>query len=736
MAISAEQRRRLEEQARKQREATSKSTAKPPAVGSKRADGKVYSGQNYGYQSAGSHNKLKQDGKFKHGAQALDRVSQTVSRFIPQPVKDYAKGVAATAAKTAEQERKAQEKHPVGRALNRLKAQPNATERTLQGISDKTNVDRRITDTAVNLATAAVSKAALKKGVAKGATQPRSVGAAGRPAPNPARPQPGARLGGPNQKLEFQRTYHGTSARDAKSIRENGYRPSATGVFGNNQVYTGNKDMAKTYAKSAGVRAGDEGRVLTHRVPKKNQTTVPFEKPQNRERVSPQAGLVQQRLREGKTTRIDYGKGSQVTPLTKAQADKTLVKPNGQLRVTQAQADRLKASRVSPNKTQATPPKKATPKNFTPGRRALAVQRANSRMAVRVDGKAADITNNSIGLGGNRMTSRHGSSGANQHVVAFHNSEQKLRARGLNKYNPEIGGGYGPAYATRAELGDAIKSKLRQKINEAGLKDMMGRLLDIPKGDDLVSSPTSRGRASLYRRATKGAHGTKVKGSSDALRSTRTSPDIWQNHNDDRKIRFDPKSLSKELQKLIDSKTVRQGRRAGGTSRINANGPKVKGTITDNKAKSQRVAKGQVAAAKKAETKRIASLSPREAEINGLRNLARNNGIDRVGRGNSMTNTPGVLSRRNTNSRSRVTPAQRRAVQTNPQNITRASNRRRAQRLQQQASQTPATRVLREAANRLSTGANKGRNVGRRLGGNRNEPTLRVNPRQRRRAAN
>jgi hypothetical protein len=277
-------------------------------------------------------------------------------------------------------------------------------------------------------------------------------------------------------------------------------------------------------------------------------------------------------------------------------------------------------------------------------------------------------------------------------------------------------------------------------LNDAGLKDMMGKLLDIPKGDDLVSSPTSRARAALYRGATKGAHGTRAKGSSDALRSERLGPDLWQNFNDDRKVRFNPKDLGKELQKLTETKDIRRGRRLGGTSNIQNKGPKLDGTTTNKKAKAKRVAagkaKGAAKAAARAKQQRLDSISPREREIGGLRRLAINNNLDHVGRGDAMSTRPGVLSRRGTNSRSRVTPAQRRAGQTNPRNRTRVANASRAQRLRNQASQMPATRVLTQAADRLSTGANKGRNVGRRLGGNRNEPTLRVNPRQRRRAAN
>ena len=325
----------------------------------------VWSG-NHGWQSPASHNKLRDQGKFKLGAQALDRIGSS----IPKPLKDAA----------AELQRRAST-GPI-QPINAGYKGPNATERVLQGASDKLNLDRRIVDGAANLTQAAISRKLLggnkpvtsgnnsATAVTKPRTTPRqSVGAAAAPAPTtrqlprtnrpgtvqaprpstssgakPPKPAstPGKPLGGESKQLGLTNTYHGTSARDAQSIRANGYRPSATGVYGPG-VYTGNKAMAKTYADSAGIRAGDGGRVLRHRVPTKTQKTVPFEKPEGRQRVSPQADLVQQRLRQGKTTRVDYGKGSQVTNLTKAQADKTLVKPNGNIRLSKGQQAKAKS---------------------------------------------------------------------------------------------------------------------------------------------------------------------------------------------------------------------------------------------------------------------------------------------------------------------------------------------------------------------------------------------------------
>ena len=212
---------------------------------------------------------------------------------------------------------------------------------------------------------------------------PRGVGANGRPTLNPARPQPGRRLGGPNKNIKFNRVYHGTSANSAQNIRANGYRQSPTGVFGPG-VYTGNKKMAQQYADSAGRANGSGGRVLAHRVPAKNSKTVQFEKGNN-PRVSPQKGLVQDRLRQGKTTRINYGNGSHVTNLTKAQADRSLIPANGQMRVTPRQQAAARRgglqSRLSINNVQ-----RSEPGYFKPGSRTVDTKKAADLIESQVKG--------------------------------------------------------------------------------------------------------------------------------------------------------------------------------------------------------------------------------------------------------------------------------------------------------------------------------------------------------------
>jgi hypothetical protein len=132
----------------------------------------VWSGQNYGWQSPAQHTKLANDGKFRVGTQALDRISQSVSRAIPKPIKDYAKGVAQEGAR---------QQASKDRVLQRVgvdTSKPDATTRTLDAASKASNVDRRIVGAAATAAQAAISSRALKVGATKPASQPRSVGAA------------------------------------------------------------------------------------------------------------------------------------------------------------------------------------------------------------------------------------------------------------------------------------------------------------------------------------------------------------------------------------------------------------------------------------------------------------------------------------------------------------------------------------------------------------------------------
>jgi hypothetical protein len=498
MAISALQRRRLEEQAKLQRQA--QQSNKPPAVGSKRADGKVYSGQNYGYQSAGSHNKLKQDGKFKHGAQALDRVTQTVSRAIPQPIKDYAQGVVAEGAR---------QQQVKDRLLNRAgidTSKPDATQRTLQGISNKTNVDRRIVDTAAALAQSAISARALKVNKPSVAAPNRSVGAAAAPAPT-RRELP---------RVNRPGTIKATRAKPSAPVQPAVSQPKAP----TRQVNLGN---------------------------------------------------------------IQRG-----------------------------------------------------PKKFTPGTRAQAVQRANSR-ALNTPGYQAR-RNNAIGIDA-RRTIRPNGDNTRTHDIAFSNSDQKLNARGRND-----------AYGSRRDIGETPKSKATERLRRSGLKDMMGRMLDINQFDTATASPTTQSRGILYNRASKGALSTR-RGDRNA-RSTRVGPNMWINHEDgNKRVKFDPKSLTEALTKQTKTQATRVGRAVGGTSKKPALIERPKNTIRNPKAQATK-AKPGTAARKRAKVRQISEARSWVAQQERRRARREANPPN----GNTIRERQGVVR---SNRRSRVSAAQR-----------------------------------------------------------------------------
>lgn len=849
MATPQEQRRLLQEQRKRLQQKAQQN--KPPAIGTKRADGKIYSGQNYGYQSPATHKKLKEQGKFKAGTQAIDRAASSTKNFVNAKlpgVANAARTYRNTLAENARRTALRDSQTTVGKGINAVKAVTNAPAQAKQAavnyVSDKTNLDPRIVRVGAEVA-GGVLKTKAGQGIVKasggriappGSTHNRSVGAAARPAataptrrqlPRANRPgtvparrastpkptsTPGKPLGGQSRRIAFQNTYHGTSARDAASIRANGYRPSATGVFGGG-VYSGNRKMAQQYASSAGIRAGDKGAVLRHRVPKKNQINVPFEKPQQGQRVSPQSGLVQQRLRQGKTTRIDYGKGSQVTNLTKGQADKTLVKPNGNIRLSKAQAAKVRAQRgpnsqklgydnvaksepgyFKPGKGQtrfgsgseiksavqdlrnkrndgfsvntggkrgakgnyvaidgkvlrnATPqridrflaqnkdilsrpdaavggwvskrtgkpvleisrrvpsskeaqrlakkfqqegsyntrtgqytgaggsdqlrhtkgnqtrggsriggqsettrlkpsnrtgtvrkPVRATTgktqetkpgnsgrkvnlgkiqrgaKKFTPATRAQAVQRANSRV-INVPGYQGR-RNNAIGIQSHK-TVRGTDNGGFTHDIAFSNSDQKLRTRG--RRDP---------YGSRRDIGEKPKSKTTERLRKAGLKDMMGRMLDVNRGDSVTASPTTKSRGILYNRSSKGALGTRR--GEGTVESVRAGPNMWINKEDGgKRVKFDPNSLKEPLTKQTKTQATRVGRAAGGTSKKPAlierpkntvRNPKAKDTKTRSAAAIRKRQEANLAKARAAKAEKAARRAARTPNSNTIR---------------------------------------------------------------------------------------------------------------------
>ena len=102
-----------------------------------------WSGDNYGWQSKKSYNQLKEAGKFKAGAQTVDRILSSASRYIPKEIKDYGRAVQEGMARNEEQLSRGLQQTGAGQLVDRLRQQ-DATGDAIQGISDATNVDPRI----------------------------------------------------------------------------------------------------------------------------------------------------------------------------------------------------------------------------------------------------------------------------------------------------------------------------------------------------------------------------------------------------------------------------------------------------------------------------------------------------------------------------------------------------------------------------------------------------------------
>jgi hypothetical protein len=145
----------------------------------------VWSGQNYGWQSPATHKKLADQGKFRVGTQALDRLSSSANRALEKHAPGVAKAASAVKAHMNENDRKVaarDSKTAVGRYfINPTKAVTQAPARAKAAVveeaSKRTNVDRRIVGAAATAAQAAIAGKALNKPAPN-----RSVGAAANPA--------------------------------------------------------------------------------------------------------------------------------------------------------------------------------------------------------------------------------------------------------------------------------------------------------------------------------------------------------------------------------------------------------------------------------------------------------------------------------------------------------------------------------------------------------------------------
>ena len=148
-----------------------------PNIGDKQKD-KYWSGENYGWQSKATHDKLKQEGKFRAGTQEIDRVVSSgmnwATQNMPGVVSAVSSGLQAVGGAVTFTAQKIKESSPVGEAV--VKGVGSALDLYDQGVefvSEKTNIDKRLVglagDAAIGAATGGAFTAAYKSvGTAKG----------------------------------------------------------------------------------------------------------------------------------------------------------------------------------------------------------------------------------------------------------------------------------------------------------------------------------------------------------------------------------------------------------------------------------------------------------------------------------------------------------------------------------------------------------------------------------------
>ena len=139
--------------------------------------GKVWSGEDYGFQSPATYKKLKQQGAFKTGAKEVRRIKQSVSRFLekntPKPIKDAASAYGKRLAKSEERyqqaENKAVQQGGVMKLYTNLKRDVDARRgKDVQALSDKTNVAPELIDAGLTAAEMVVDAKAAGNVIKKG----------------------------------------------------------------------------------------------------------------------------------------------------------------------------------------------------------------------------------------------------------------------------------------------------------------------------------------------------------------------------------------------------------------------------------------------------------------------------------------------------------------------------------------------------------------------------------------
>jgi len=125
-----------------------------------------WSGQNYGWQSKGSFDKLMDEGQFRMGGIAAQRIGNSITEAIPQEVKDFATEKITDAANAAvdfyqDQDYETQQRINVG--LNIANGVVTLADQGLEFISEKTNTSRFITDELAMAALTAGGSAAVRR---------------------------------------------------------------------------------------------------------------------------------------------------------------------------------------------------------------------------------------------------------------------------------------------------------------------------------------------------------------------------------------------------------------------------------------------------------------------------------------------------------------------------------------------------------------------------------------------
>jgi len=125
-----------------------------------------WAGENYGWQSKGSFDKLMDEGQFRMGGIAAQRFGNSITEAIPQEVKDFATEKitdAATAAVDFYQNQNYETQQRINVGLNIANGVVTLADQGLEFISEKTNTSRFITDEIVIAALTAGGSAAIRR---------------------------------------------------------------------------------------------------------------------------------------------------------------------------------------------------------------------------------------------------------------------------------------------------------------------------------------------------------------------------------------------------------------------------------------------------------------------------------------------------------------------------------------------------------------------------------------------